>query len=559
MLTRTLFPILTLALAGSLVLACGSPERIFYDGGTGGSGGTTGSGGKGGTPMDGSAGSGGDTDASTADQESEPTVDDGAMVDSSPTDASIDARGDAASDGRGDALTDGGRADLVPSDIVVNDTVGDTAVNDISVSDAGSDAPVDGGGTPDINSDILDCSGTPVPRISPTGAIGVCPGKTITLTSTSAVSYLWSNAATTQSVDVPAGSYTVTTTDARGCIATSTPSVVSTYPTPTTPTITAGGPTRFCNGGSVTLSSSPGSSYAWSNGATTQSVVIAASGSYSVTTTDANGCTAISAPTTVTAVVPGTGSRTFGYVGVAEGFVIPECVTSVTIEAYGAQGGPSNSLGMGGYGGLLNARLNVQPAATLQVRVGGAGSLCTTDNTGGFNGGGIANCNGYSGTMWFYSGTGGGATDVRVSPFTLDDRVLVAGGGGGAGYNSCSVDDSGGVGGGSTGGQYQSTCPSPASAGAGGTQTGGGLGGTYPGGYWGSAGNGAYALGGSGYSTGGSNALEGGGGGGGYFGGGGGCWIGGGGGSDYLRTTIGTLLSQTPGTRAGHGALILTY
>ena len=38
---------------------------------------------------------------------------------------------------------------------------------------------------------------------------------------------------------------------------------------PATPTITAGGPTTFCAGGSVTLTSSAGTSYLWSNGATT--------------------------------------------------------------------------------------------------------------------------------------------------------------------------------------------------------------------------------------------------------------------------------------------------
>ena len=30
---------------------------------------------------------------------------------------------------------------------------------------------------------------------------------------------------------------------------------------------------------------------------------------------------------------------------------------------------------------------------------------------------------------------GGGATDVRRSPFTVADRILIAGGGGGKGYN----------------------------------------------------------------------------------------------------------------------------
>src|SRR5439155_22473624 len=70
--------------------------------------------------------------------------------------------------------------------------------------------------------------------------------------------------------------------------------------TPPTPTISASGPTTFCAGGSVTLTSSSATSYLWSTGATTQSIVVNASGNYSVTVTDGNGCSASSAATAVT-------------------------------------------------------------------------------------------------------------------------------------------------------------------------------------------------------------------------------------------------------------------
>jgi hypothetical protein len=46
--------------------------------------------------------------------------------------------------------------------------------------------------------------------------------------------------------------------------------------------ITASGPTTFCKGDSVTLTSSPGSSYLWTNGATTQSITTSMTGNYSV-------------------------------------------------------------------------------------------------------------------------------------------------------------------------------------------------------------------------------------------------------------------------------------
>jgi gliding motility-associated-like protein len=59
---------------------------------------------------------------------------------------------------------------------------------------------------------------------------------------------------------------------------------------PAAPTISAGGPLSFCSGGSVTLISSAAPSYLWSNGATSQSINVNSSGSYSVSITDL-GCT----------------------------------------------------------------------------------------------------------------------------------------------------------------------------------------------------------------------------------------------------------------------------
>lgn len=68
---------------------------------------------------------------------------------------------------------------------------------------------------------------------------------------------------------------------------------------PIAPTITTSGSTSFCSGGSVILTSSPGNSYLWSNGATTQSIGVSTVGSYTVTVTSSAG-TATSSPFTVT-------------------------------------------------------------------------------------------------------------------------------------------------------------------------------------------------------------------------------------------------------------------
>lgn len=70
--------------------------------------------------------------------------------------------------------------------------------------------------------------------------------------------YSWSSGETTPSITVStSGSYTVTLTNSLGCSATSAPTTVILEPQPPT-NIIAGGPTTFCQGGSVILSVNAG-------------------------------------------------------------------------------------------------------------------------------------------------------------------------------------------------------------------------------------------------------------------------------------------------------------
>ncbi|MEA2162938.1 MAG: large repetitive protein [Thermoanaerobaculia bacterium] len=148
---------------------------------------------------------------------------------------------------------------------------------------------------------VITVNANPTATITPSGPTTFCAGGNVTLTASSGASYLWSTGATTQSIVASAsGNFSVTVTNANGCSATSSPTTVTVNANPTA-SISAGGPTTFCAGGSVTLTASSGASYLWSNGATTQSIVASASGNYSVTVMNANGCSATSAPTAVTA------------------------------------------------------------------------------------------------------------------------------------------------------------------------------------------------------------------------------------------------------------------
>jgi hypothetical protein len=547
----TLIQVVLAAVAFS-VAGCGPDDRTFVDGPDPGNRDSSV------TDVPTGTGNDGSPDARTMDA---PRVDVPA-ADVPPTDApaSMDAtdggadRRDATSDPSVSDAADG-TSDISPDNLapdVIADTTSEPS-NDSSV-DAADAAPDTADGAIDTVVDV-DCGTTPVPTISPSGSTAICPGKSVTLTSSAAASYSWSTGATTQAIiATAAGSYAVTTTDTRGCMATSAPTAVTVYPGPTVPTISASGPTRFCSGSNVTLTASSAASYRWSTGATTQAIVVTDTGDYTVTTTNANGCEATSAPTSVTRVVPPPGTRTFIYTGAIDSFTVPECVTSITADVYGAQGG-NGTYYLGGLGGRVLATLSVVPNSSLSIRVGGAGGgPCPAGGQPGFNGGGQGNCNAASD-----SGSGGGATDIRVSPFGIGNRIIVAGAGGGAGYNcGATAPDHGGAGGGLTGQTYPTLC-SAGTPGGGGSQVSGGSGGT-AGTSFGFAGSGGLGFGGSGTSSGGTiTATEGGGGGGGYYGGGGGCYGGGGGGSSYVIPGGSSGITHWQGVRSGHGTLIINW
>lgn len=153
---------------------------------------------------------------------------------------------------------------------------------------------------------VVTINGTATATITAGGPTTFCQGGTVTLTANTGTSYLWSNSATTQTITVSSGgSYTVKVYNGVTS-ATSAPTVVTVNALPTA-TITAGGATTFCQGGSVTLTSSSGSSYLWSPGnQTTQSISVTATGNYTVRVTNSSGCTKISSAVSVTVTSCGT-------------------------------------------------------------------------------------------------------------------------------------------------------------------------------------------------------------------------------------------------------------
>lgn len=112
---------------------------------------------------------------------------------------------------------------------------------------------------------------------------------------TAPYSYTWSNGATSAAAsNLSAGVYTVTTTDANGCVANAS-DITVTEPTAINSSTTVTDCSVFgATDGNVALAAGGGTgayTFLWSNGATTQNLANVASGTYTVSVTDANGCT----------------------------------------------------------------------------------------------------------------------------------------------------------------------------------------------------------------------------------------------------------------------------
>lgn len=127
----------------------------------------------------------------------------------------------------------------------------------------------------------------------------ICLGGSMPLTAsaTGAISYAWTDTTgasygSAPTITVTPGAtmkYVVAITNSIGCLDYDTVRV-RVYPLPG-PVISAGGPTTFCIGDSVTLTSNTFTTYAWSpGGQTSQSITVSSTGTYSVLVSDTNTC-----------------------------------------------------------------------------------------------------------------------------------------------------------------------------------------------------------------------------------------------------------------------------
>ncbi len=128
------------------------------------------------------------------------------------------------------------------------------------------------------------------PIISASSGLSFCQGNSVTLTSSTATSYLWSTGATTQSIVVSiAGNYSVTVYNAQGLSANSSSTSVTVN---SLPVVLAGNDQEVCVGSSVLLSAAGALAYSWDNGVVNGQLFTPAVGSltYTVSGTDGNNC-----------------------------------------------------------------------------------------------------------------------------------------------------------------------------------------------------------------------------------------------------------------------------
>jgi len=273
---------------------------------------------------------------------------------------------------------------------------------------------------------------TPTPvTIDADGPTEFCSGGSVTLTASASGQYLWSNEATEQSITVQSDDViTVSLIDANGCSSTSEDITITVYDLPVV-SITPDGPTEFCDGQSVLLTATAASSYAWSTGDVSQSITADTTDSYSVTITDANGCSNTSIATDVvvnitpTPEISANGPLQFCLGESVDLAVVPanafenflwsngETTSSIT-----ATSGENYSVSMTDASGCVQGTLSAGP-----VTVSVNGTIPTVQQNGTM----LEVTNGpFSGYQWYQDGTLiPDATEISYMPTTNDSYTVV--------------------------------------------------------------------------------------------------------------------------------------
>ena len=255
--------------------------------------------------------------------------------------------------------------------------------------------------------------------------VSICNGSSTTLTATGGSTYLWSTGATTASISVSpttTTTYTVTAYDATG---TNSDTDDVTVTVNAIPVANAGADVSTCQGTSVTLSASGGSSYLWSTGATTQTINVNPNSTttYSVQVTQ-NGCSSSDTVTVTVNPSPTINAGSDVTINLGE---------STTLTATGGNTYLWST-------GSTSSSITVSPTVTTTYTVTGYLNGCQkTDSVTVFVNSANANagqdqtiCNGYSATLTATGGdtylwsTGATTQSITVNPTSTSTYTVTA-------------------------------------------------------------------------------------------------------------------------------------
>lgn len=141
-------------------------------------------------------------------------------------------------------------------------------------------------------SNAIEVSSSPCNFTAAIGATStvVCPGTEVILTASPGIGFLWSTGLNESQITVTtAGVYSVVVTNVQGCSATASTTIAQGMAP--VPIIT--GETNLIEGQTTLLTAWGGSTYRWSTGAVTPTILVTTAGVYSVTLTGATGCMAV--------------------------------------------------------------------------------------------------------------------------------------------------------------------------------------------------------------------------------------------------------------------------
>jgi gliding motility-associated-like protein len=287
-----------------------------------------------------------------------------------------------------------------------NPTIGSAALTNTGTFQVIYTSP---GGCKDTNYVPVVVNPNPIITPSVTNPLcnGACTGtiNAVPSAGTPAYSFLWTTGATTQIINsLCVGAYTVTVTDANGCIATSLTNI-------TQPTAIAGTTTNvnpLCNGGatgSITVNAAGGTGalqYSLNGGPLQASNLFSGltAGAYTITVQDANGCT-ITIPTNLTnppLLTANLVSTTPATCGVSNGAITVTAAGGTGALSYDLNPGPVNATGVftglaaGAYSVIVtdaNGCTATVAAITVASSAGPTASILASTNVtcfGGVNG-----------------------------------------------------------------------------------------------------------------------------------------------------------------------------